>query len=111
MPVVSKTDFVNTAASIDKDTAIKLLENDGFRQNAVIVNTDRSYTVWVGGLAAIASLKTVGVPIYPGQSFATSSISELYAIADDAVGANSIALRIQTEEESKSFTTGTMDGS
>ena len=106
MPVVAKTDYVNSKVSVGTGAAVKLIENDGFRHNAVIVNTDTTNVLWIGGAAIQDSLAANGVPVYPGQSYFTNCLSELYGIA---VG-GTLDIRIMTEEEGKDFTTETMNG-
>jgi len=112
MPVVVKTDFVNKGFNVGKNDPVKILEIDGFRHNAVIVNSDTTNTVYAGGEAIKDELKTKGVPLFPGQSFSTNSLSALYCIAEDAVGTGSIDVRVMTEEEleGKSFTVPNMNG-
>jgi len=108
MPVVSKTDFVNTKFSVTNAAYVKLWDIDGFRQKGYVVNNSDTETIYIGSEAIKATLATNGAPLYPGQTYETFSISALYAVA--AANPVDVRVMVETETEEKAFTTGTMNG-
>lgn len=108
MAVVAQTHFVNKKIEVTADEVIKILDTDGFRASATVVNSDQSSTVFIGGLMNGDDLQSVGAPLYPGAGYSTKSISALYAIVEKGKGP--VDVRIMTEEECKTFTTPTMHG-